>query len=83
LKSSARSALIEGLDSSTLVLIHPEVKLGYRSHARSVQARESLRVANLSVISKTAATGVRRVERFSDIWKYLKVSTRSACKDPL
>jgi hypothetical protein len=59
------------------------VKLGYRSHARSVKARESLKVANLSVISKTAATGVRRVERFLDIWKYLKVATRSAFMDPL
>jgi hypothetical protein len=42
LKSSARSALTEGSDSLTLVLIHPEVKLGYRSHARSTQAKESL-----------------------------------------
>jgi hypothetical protein len=42
LKWSARSALTEGSDSLTLVLIHPEVKLGYRSHARSAQAKESL-----------------------------------------
>jgi hypothetical protein len=42
LKSSARSALIEGSDSLTLVLVHPEVKLGYRIRARSVQAKESL-----------------------------------------
>jgi hypothetical protein len=42
LKSSVRSALTEGLDSLTLVLVHPEVKLGYRSRARSVQAKESL-----------------------------------------
>jgi hypothetical protein len=42
LKSSARSALTEGSDSLTLVLIHPEVKLGYRSRARSAQAKESL-----------------------------------------
>jgi hypothetical protein len=75
--------LTEGSDSLTLVLVHPEVKLGYRSRARSAQAKESLRVENLSIILKTAAAGVHRVERFSDIWKYLKVFARSACKDPL
>jgi hypothetical protein len=42
LKSSARSALTEGSDSLTLVLIHPEVELGYRSRARSAQAKEDL-----------------------------------------
>jgi hypothetical protein len=42
LKLSARSALTEGSDSLTLVLVHPEVKLGYRSRARSAQAKESL-----------------------------------------
>jgi hypothetical protein len=42
LKSFARSALTEGLDSLTLVLVHPEVKLGYRSRERSAQAKESL-----------------------------------------
>ena len=39
---STRSALTEGLDSLTFVLIHPKVKLGYRSRARSAQAKESL-----------------------------------------
>ena len=42
LKLSARSALTKGSDSLTIVLIHPEVKLGYTSHARSAQAKESL-----------------------------------------
>ena len=42
LKSSTRSALTEGSDSLTLVLIHPEVKLGYRIRARSAQAKEDL-----------------------------------------
>ena len=42
MKSSARSALTEGSDSLTLVLVHPEVKLGYRSHARSAQAKENI-----------------------------------------
>jgi hypothetical protein len=42
LKSSARSALTERSDSLTLVLTHPEVKLGYTSCARSAQAKESL-----------------------------------------
>ena len=42
LNLSTRSALTEGSDSLTLVLEHPEVKLGYRSHARSAQAKESL-----------------------------------------
>ena len=34
--------MTEGSDSLTLVLVHPEVKLGYRSHARSAQNKESL-----------------------------------------
>jgi hypothetical protein len=33
--------LTKGSDSLTLVLIHPEVKLGYRSRARSAQAKEN------------------------------------------
>jgi hypothetical protein len=31
-----------GSGSLTLVLVHPEVKLGYWSRARSAQAKESL-----------------------------------------
>jgi hypothetical protein len=34
--------LTEGSDSLTLVLVHPEVKLGYTIRARSAQAKESL-----------------------------------------
>jgi hypothetical protein len=62
LKVSARSALTEGLDSLTFVLIHPKVHLGHKSHARSAQAKESLRVVNLSKHLKTTVAGVRRVE---------------------
>ena len=42
MKSSTRSAFIEGSDILTLVLVHPEVKLGYRSRVRSAQAKGSL-----------------------------------------
>jgi hypothetical protein len=61
---SARSALTEGSDSLTLVLVHPEVKLGYRSRARSAQAKESLSCESEQALKTTAAV-VRRVEENS------------------
>jgi hypothetical protein len=39
-ESSARSALTEGSDSLTLFSFTQEVELGYRSRARSAQAKE-------------------------------------------
>jgi hypothetical protein len=45
-KVSARSALTEGSDSLTFVLIRPRVELGHTSRARSAQAGESFRVVD-------------------------------------
>ena len=42
LKSSARSALIEGFGSLTFVLIHLGVRFGYMSRESGARAKESL-----------------------------------------
>jgi hypothetical protein len=79
LKSSARSALTEGSDSLTLVLVHPEVNLGYRSHARSVQAKESLSCeSEQSIEGLLLQVCVESKEL--NTWKCSRISTRSACK---
>jgi hypothetical protein len=82
LKSSARSALTEGSDSLTLVLVHPEVKSGYRSHARSVQARESLSFESERSIEGLLLQACVDSKVFST-WKCLRVAARSACKNLL
>ena len=82
MKSSARSALTEGSDSLTLVLVHPELKLGYRSHARSAQAKESL-----SCESERSIEGlllqVCAESKELNTWKCLRISTRSVRKSLL
>jgi hypothetical protein len=79
LKLSARSALTEGSDSLTLVLVHPEVKLGYRSHAGSAQAKESL-----SCESEWNVEGLLLQEcaesKVFNTWRCLRVAARSARK---
>jgi hypothetical protein len=79
LKSSARSALTEGSDSLTLVLVHPEVKLGYRSRARSAQAKESL-----SCESERSIEGlllqVCAESKELNTWKCLRIAARGARK---
>jgi hypothetical protein len=79
LKSSARSALTEGSDSLTLVLIHPEVKLGYRSRARSVQAKESISCESEQSIEGLLLQVCAESKLFNT-WKCLRISARSACK---
>jgi hypothetical protein len=79
LKSSARSALTEGSDSLTLVLVHQEVKLGYTSRARSAQAKESL-----SCEYEQRIEGLLQVcaeSKELNTWRWLRTATRSACKD--
>ena len=82
MKSSARSALTEGSDSLTLVLVHPEVKLGYRSHARSVQAKEILSCESEQSIEGLLLQVCAESKVFNT-WKCLRVVARSACKDLL
>jgi hypothetical protein len=82
LKSSARSVLTEGSDSLTLVLVHPEVKLGYRSHARSAQAKESLSCESERSIEGLLLQECAELKVFNTC-KCLRVSARSVCKNLL
>jgi hypothetical protein len=82
LKSSARSALTEGSDSLTLVLVHPEVKLGYRSRARSAQAKESLSCESERSIEGLLLQECAESKVFST-WKCLRVAARSVRKNLL
>jgi hypothetical protein len=81
LKSSARSALTEGSDSLTLVLIHPEVKLGYRSRARSAQAKE-VSVVNLSEVLKDCCCRCAQSRGVLNILKYLKICRKECVQGP-
>jgi hypothetical protein len=71
--------LTESSDSLTLVLIHPEVKLGHRSCARSVQAKESI-----SCESERSIEGlllqVCAESKEINTWKCSRIVARSACK---
>jgi hypothetical protein len=79
LKSSARSALKEGSDSLTLVLVHPEVKLGYKSHARSAQAKESLSCEYEQSIEGLLLQ-VCAESKELNTWKCLRIFARSVRK---
>jgi hypothetical protein len=79
LKSSARSALTEGSDSLTLVLVHPEVKLGYRSRARSAQAKESLSCESERSIEGLLLQVCAESKEFNT-WKCLRIAARDARK---
>jgi hypothetical protein len=75
--SSTRSALTEGSDSLTLVLVHPEVKLGYKSHARSAQAKESLSCESERSIEGLLLQVCAESKEFNT-WKCLRIVTRDA-----
>jgi hypothetical protein len=79
LKSSTRSALTEGSDSLTLVLVHPELKLGYRSRARSAKAKESLSCESERSIEGLLLQVCAKSKEINT-WKCSRIAARSACK---
>jgi hypothetical protein len=79
LKSSARSALTAGSDSLTLVLIQPEVKLGYKSRARSARAKESLSCESERSIEGLLLQVCAELKELNT-WKCSRIAARSARK---
>jgi hypothetical protein len=79
LKSSSRSALTKGSDSLTLVLVHPEVNLGYRSRARSAQAKESLSCESERSLEGLLLQMCTKSKELNT-WKCSRIAARSARK---
>jgi hypothetical protein len=76
LKSPARSALTEGLDSLTFVLIHPKVHLGIGA----VQGVRRLRKVSLVNLSRVLKDYCCRCAQSRKVLRYLEIS-EGCCKE--
>jgi hypothetical protein len=74
--------LTEGSVSLTLVLVHPEGKLGYRSCARSAQAKENPSCESGQSIEGLLLQACTQLSDFNTR-TWLRVVARSACKNIL